>query len=133
MVQGGSLSGSGKSRSVKSLRKDGRLRKGQIAAETIVAFVGIRRTSRRARVDAPAIMREAQASLPALMSSNYRAVGWRCIEGPTGGEVLPSSRYGYTRGAPSASMKLASVGDFYKMWERRQDGRRLRDQPFAPP
>lgn len=67
VIKGASLSASGKSRSAKSLRKDGGLRKGQIAAETIVAFVGIRRTSRAARVDVPAIMREAQASLQGLI------------------------------------------------------------------
>ncbi|KQZ76441.1 hypothetical protein ASE06_07525 [Sphingopyxis sp. Root214] len=67
VVQGANLNGSGKSRSAKSLQKDSRLRKGQVATETIVAFVGIRRTSRRARVDVPAIMREAEASLPALI------------------------------------------------------------------
>ena len=67
VVKGASVSASGKSRSAKSLRKDGGLRKGQIAAETIVAFVGIRRTSRAARVDVNAIMREAQASLPGLI------------------------------------------------------------------
>ena len=67
VVQGASLSASGKSRSAKSLRKNGGLRKGQVAADTIVAFVGIRRTSRSARVDVAAIMREAQASLPGLI------------------------------------------------------------------
>lgn len=67
VVQGASLSASGRSRSAKSLRKNGGLRKGQVAAETIVAFVGIRRTSRAARVDVAAIMREAQASLPGLI------------------------------------------------------------------
>jgi hypothetical protein len=51
----------------KSLRKNGGLRKGQVAADTIVAFVGIRRTSRAALVDVAAIMREAQASLPGLI------------------------------------------------------------------
>lgn len=72
VVQGASLSGSGKSRSAKSRRKDGGLRKGQVAAETIVAFVGIRRTSRRGRVDVPAIMREAQASLPELLEQQLK-------------------------------------------------------------
>lgn len=51
----------------KSLRKNGGLRKGQVAADTIVAFVGIRRTSSDALVDVAAIMREAQASLPGLI------------------------------------------------------------------
>ncbi len=72
VVQNASRSASGKKRSAKSLRKDGKLRKGEVAAETIVAFVGIRRTSRRARVDVPAIMREAQASLPELIEQQLR-------------------------------------------------------------
>lgn len=67
VVQGASLSASGKSRSAKSLRKNGGLRKGQTAVDTIVAFVGIRRTSRAARVDVASIMRDAQASLPGLI------------------------------------------------------------------
>lgn len=72
VVQGASLSASGKKRSAKSLRKDGGLRKGQVASDTIVAFVGIRRTSRRTRVDVPSIMREAQASLQELLEQQLR-------------------------------------------------------------
>lgn len=67
VVKGASVSGSGKARSAKSLRKDGGLRKGQVAQELIVAFIGIPRTSRQARVDVAAIMREVQAMLPALL------------------------------------------------------------------
>ena len=67
VVKGASVSLSRKARSAKSLRKDGGLRKGQVARDFIVAFVAIPRTSRRARVDVPAIMREAQASLPTLI------------------------------------------------------------------
>ena len=59
-------------KTAKSLRKDGGLRKGQAAAETIVAFVGIRRTSRAALIDVNAIMREAQASLPVLIGQQLR-------------------------------------------------------------
>lgn len=72
MVKGASVSGSGKARSAKSLRKDGGLRKGQVAQKLIVAFIGIPRTSRQARVDVPAIMREAQASLPELIEQQLR-------------------------------------------------------------
>lgn len=67
VVKGASVSGSGKARSAKSLRKDGGLRKGQVAQKLIVAFIGIPRTSRQARIDVPAIMKEAQAMLPALL------------------------------------------------------------------
>jgi hypothetical protein len=67
VVKGASVSGSGKARSAKGRRKDGGLRKGQMAQDLIVAFIGIRRTSREARVDVPAIMREVQAMLPSLI------------------------------------------------------------------
>lgn len=67
VVKGASVSGSGKARSAKSLRKDGGLRKGQVGQKLIVAFIGIPRTSRQARVDVPAIMREVQALLPSLL------------------------------------------------------------------
>lgn len=67
VVKNASLSGSGKARSAKALTKTGRLRKGQVARDFIVAFIGIPRTSRQARVDVPAIMREAQAMLPKLI------------------------------------------------------------------
>ena len=67
VVKSASVSGSGKARSAKSRRRDGGLRKGQVAKDFIVAFVGIARTSRRSRLDVPAIMREARAMLPLLI------------------------------------------------------------------
>lgn len=66
-AQGATLSASGKTRSAKSRRKDGGLRKGQIERDFVVAFVGIPRTSSAARVDVPAIMREVQAMVPGLV------------------------------------------------------------------
>ena len=70
VVQGASVSESGRSRSAKSRMKRGGLRKGQVAKEFIVAFIGIPRTSRRARVDVQAILRQAQQSLPALINQH---------------------------------------------------------------
>lgn len=67
VVKGAGVSLSGKPRSAKSRRKDGGLRKGQMARDFIVAFIGIPRTSRQARVDVPAIMREVNAMLPTLI------------------------------------------------------------------
>lgn len=58
----------GQKRSAKSLTKRGRVRKGQVAQEFIVAFIGIPRTARAARIDVTAIMREAAAGLPALFN-----------------------------------------------------------------
>lgn len=72
VVYGAGVSASGKARSARSLRKDGGLRKGQVAREMIVAFIGIPRTSRRARVDVPAIMKEVQAMLPGLVEQQLR-------------------------------------------------------------
>lgn len=67
VVKGAGVSLSGKPRSAKSRRRDGGLRKGQMARDFIVAFIGIPRTSRQARIDVPAILREVQAMLPALL------------------------------------------------------------------
>lgn len=72
VIKNASLSASGKPRSAKSRRKDGGLRKGQVAKDFIVAFIAIPRTSRRARVDLAQIMREAQASLPRLIAAELR-------------------------------------------------------------
>ncbi len=72
VVKNASVSGSGKARSAKSRKIGGGLRKGQVAKDFIVAFVGIPRTSRQARVDVPAIMREVQAMLPALVAEQLR-------------------------------------------------------------
>jgi hypothetical protein len=63
---------SGRSRSAKSLSKRGLPRKGQVAKDFIVAFIGIPSTSRAARVDIAAIARSATADLPALF---YEALG----------------------------------------------------------
>ncbi len=57
---------SGQKRSARSLTKSGRARKGQVAREMVVAFIGIPFTSRQARVDVTAIMREVQQQLPQM-------------------------------------------------------------------
>lgn len=64
LVRNASLSASGKPRSAKGLKRNGQPRKGQVRAESIVAFIGIPRTSRAARVDVREIIRRAQAELP---------------------------------------------------------------------
>lgn len=56
VVKTASISASGKARSAKALRRNGQPRKGQRAKEFIVAFVGIPRTSRAARVDPRAVV-----------------------------------------------------------------------------
>jgi hypothetical protein len=66
VVKNASVSAAGKPRSAKSLTKRGLPRKGQMAKEFIVAFVGIPRTSRAARVDVIAILQSVQHQLPTL-------------------------------------------------------------------
>lgn len=65
----------GKSRSAKSLTKTGRARKGQRIKQFVVAFIGIPRTARAARVDVRAIMQEVTAGLPALFEQELRKEG----------------------------------------------------------
>jgi len=68
IVRGAGVSLTGKRGSARSLKKNGQARRGQIAREFLVAFIGIPATSRAARVDVAKIMREAADSLPALFS-----------------------------------------------------------------
>lgn len=69
LVRNVGVSASGKSRSARSLTKGGRARKGQVQTDVIVAFFGIRRTSRAARVDVQAIIDAANRSLPGLIAA----------------------------------------------------------------
>lgn len=62
---------SGKSRSARALTKRGLPRKGQAAQEFIVAFIGIPRTARSARIDVTAVMRSVQAELPSLFNQAF--------------------------------------------------------------
>lgn len=55
--------------SVKSRKKNGQARSGQVAKELVIAFVGIPATSRAARVDVRAIARAASHELPALFGA----------------------------------------------------------------
>lgn len=60
------VSAAGRRRSARSLTKSGRPRKGDVSAG-IIAFIGIPRTSRQARVDHRRLHREVMAELPAMM------------------------------------------------------------------
>ena len=68
VVQNVGVSALGRSRSAKSLTKRGFPRKGQVEKKFLVAFIGIPRTQRAARVDVAAIMRSVAAELPALFN-----------------------------------------------------------------
>jgi hypothetical protein len=68
VVKDTSVAASGRRRGAKSLTKRGALRKGQVAKQFLVAFIGIPRTSRAARVDVAAIMRSVAAQLPAMFN-----------------------------------------------------------------
>lgn len=72
VVKTASVSEAGRPRSAKSLTKRGKLRKGQRAKEFIVAFVGIPRTSRAARINVRAIMEEAKQRLPESFNQEMR-------------------------------------------------------------
>lgn len=66
VVEVAGIDASGRKRSARSLTKSGRARKGQVAKQFVVAFIGIPHTARSARVDITALMREVQAELPRL-------------------------------------------------------------------
>jgi len=72
VVRNVGVSVAGQKRSAKSLNKRGVPRKGQTAKEFVVAFVGIPRTARAARIDVEAICRSVAAELPNLF---YQALG----------------------------------------------------------
>jgi hypothetical protein len=65
VVKDSSVSAVGKTGSARALTKTGRTRKGYAAKPFIVAFIGVPRTSRQARVDVDSIMRAVTAELPA--------------------------------------------------------------------
>lgn len=69
VIEGGGLALSGKKSSARSLTKSGRARKGQVRKELIVAFVGIPRTARAARVNLTAILEGIRAELPAILAT----------------------------------------------------------------
>lgn len=60
---------SGRKRSAKSLKKNGQARKGQVEKELVVAFIGIPRTSRTARVNITDILETVRGELPAVFAS----------------------------------------------------------------
>lgn len=60
---------SGRRRSAKSLTKGGGPRKGQVRRDLVIAFVGIPRTSRAARVNITEILEGIRAELPAILSA----------------------------------------------------------------
>lgn len=66
------IASSGLKRSARALRKNGQPRKGQIETENLVAFIGIPRTARQARIDVAGIMRQAANELGPLF---YQALG----------------------------------------------------------
>ncbi|CDO34042.1 hypothetical protein [Novosphingobium sp. KN65.2] len=69
VVQNVGVALSGRKRSAKSLTRSGMPRKGQVAKEMIVAFIGIPRTARSARVNITEILNQVRAEMPAIFSS----------------------------------------------------------------
>lgn len=72
VIKSASVSASGRPRSAKSLTKRGSPRKGQVAKEFIVAFIGIPRTARAARINVSAIMEDARQRLPQTFNEEIR-------------------------------------------------------------
>lgn len=68
VVKNATVSATGARRSAKALNKRGYAGRGRVEKEFIVAFVGIPRTSRTARVNITTIMKRVQADLPRLFS-----------------------------------------------------------------
>lgn len=66
IVRNVGVNAAGKARSARSLTRRGMPRKGQIAKEFLVAFIGIPRTARAARVNVRAIMQTVQQQLPQI-------------------------------------------------------------------
>lgn len=71
VVKNATVSAAGKARSARAKLKSGKAPKGQRDKEFIVAFVGIPRTSRAARIDVPAIMRSVANELPDLFNKIF--------------------------------------------------------------
>jgi hypothetical protein len=60
---------SGRKRSAKSLTKKGAPRKGQARKELLVAFIGIPRTARAARINLTEILNNVRAEMPAIFAT----------------------------------------------------------------
>lgn len=71
IIRNATLSASGKPGSIKPLSKTGKVPKGQVAQETIVAFYGIPNTKRAARIDPRDVARNAAAALPAKLGASF--------------------------------------------------------------
>lgn len=72
IVNNVSVAASGKSRSARSLRKDGKPRRGQIGGVSIIAFIGIPFTSRASRVDVRSIVRKHADSVGNLINQELQ-------------------------------------------------------------
>ena len=73
VVKNVSLSASGKAGSVKGLTKRGKVRKGQVAASIVVAFIGIPQTQRSRRVDVRQIGQKEQNKMRQYATKYIRA------------------------------------------------------------
>lgn len=71
VVRNATVSASGKPGSIKPLSKTGKVPKGQVAQDFVVAFYGIPNTRRAARIDPREIARNAAATLPAKLGSSF--------------------------------------------------------------
>lgn len=72
VVKNVGVSLAGKSHSAKSLTKKGLARKGQVKRDFVVAFIGIPRTSRAARVNVEALHQRVMDQLPEMIVAELR-------------------------------------------------------------
>jgi hypothetical protein len=71
VVKNVGVSAAGKSRSAKNFKRNGQPRKGQRAKELLVAFIGIPRTSRAARINARKLIQAQAAALAAAIIGGF--------------------------------------------------------------
>lgn len=74
IVRNVGISAAGARRSAKSLTRRGQPRRGQVAREFIIAFIGIPNTSRAARISVAETMKAITAELPAMFNQELRKV-----------------------------------------------------------
>lgn len=74
IVRNVGVGAAGQARSARSLTKRGLPRKGQVQREFVVAFIGIPRTSRAARIDIQALLNQVAGELPALIRNEIGKV-----------------------------------------------------------
>lgn len=77
IVRGATVNAAGKPRKARALTKTGKVPRGQVRQEIIVAFIGIPRTARQARVSITDILRQVRAEVPDIFAREFAKEGAR--------------------------------------------------------